>query len=174
MRKTLIVLAVLSMTMLPITAHAGGGGCGLAEHTDLETSAHRADIEIVHGCIVPTILRVEPDTTVRWFSKDGYPHTITSGAGEWAEYELIGDDVFRRTFADEGVFPWYCRYHINMGGAVVVGDPEPDSFVTADPEPVADTSVPEPAGTDATVPLVVLPALAAAGVGFAAGRTRRH
>lgn len=106
-------------------AQAGGGGHGgcidrpMADSKGLEVAMESA-------CFTPTVLRVEPGDTVTWTNVSPPPHTVTGANASWGDFTqfMHGEDV-SHTFAETGVYPYYCALHPGMIGAVVVGDGSP-------------------------------------------------
>jgi plastocyanin len=115
-----IAVALLATTWAPSAALAGGGGGCYAPASD--GSGSRAVIEEL--CFTPTVLHVDPGSTVTWINRDrGIPHTVTGANRAWGSLEdlRLGDEATFR-FDRNGVYPYYCVYHPGMTGAVVVGD----------------------------------------------------
>lgn len=164
MKRVLIIMAAAGLLGGGI-AHAGGGGYGC--HTPKSTTGRGETISIGASCVTPTVLQVDPGARVRWITKDVYLHTITSGTGVWPEAELtVPDEItFEHTFHRAGLYPWYCRYHANMGGVIQVGDVG-TLDAPSEPEPIASTGF-------GVVPSAGIATLLAGTVGFVAGRRRR-
>lgn len=161
------IAVILAAMLVPAPARAGGaGGCGGS--TTHASAAGSAQVVLHGSCMVPTVLRVAPGATVNWISKDPYPHTVTAGAaGLWPEAELTqeGARTFSFRFAARGVFPYYCRYHANMGGAIVVGD-----GITT---PTSSGAATDSTGASPGWPVAAVLGLAAGSVGFVVGRRAR-
>ena len=73
---------------------------------------------------------VPAGTTVIWTNRDSVSHTSSSGVpvtldGLWDSLELSKGDQFSFTFAQAGVFPYWCRIHPNMTGTITVLAPAP-------------------------------------------------
>jgi plastocyanin len=114
-----VAVALLATAWTPSAAVAGGGGCyrPASDGTGL-----RAVIENL--CFTPTVLHVDPGSTVTWVNRDpGIPHTVTGANQTWGSLDelRLGDEASFR-FDRNGVYPYYCAYHPSMTGAVVVGD----------------------------------------------------
>ncbi len=112
-----VVLAAI--LLVPGSASAsGGGGCGQAV-----TDEAGSEVDIVDYCFLPTILRVAPGDVVAFTNRDRAPHSVLGANATWGDY----DDMRRRQaityrFAEPGVYPYVCTYHVGMVGAIVVGD----------------------------------------------------
>jgi plastocyanin len=118
--------AIAAVALAGIAAGTGevsaGGGCHSEELTDERTTA----VELVKNCFGPTVVRIDPGETVTWTSRDPEPHTVTGVTNSFGDYEELAEgDSVSHTFADSGVFPYFCVIHPSMVGAVVVGDGEP-------------------------------------------------
>jgi hypothetical protein len=75
------------------------------------------------SCFQPTVLHVEPGTTVRFQNESTQPHTVSGATVEWGNYnELRNGDSAEIVFDRPGTYPYYCFLHPGMIGAVVVGD----------------------------------------------------
>ena len=73
----------------------------------------------------PATLQVEPGTTVTWTNQDGIEHSVTSGEpGDPTDAFDSGfftqGQTFSHTFTEPGTYPYFCRRHESMQGAVEV------------------------------------------------------
>lgn len=163
MRRIAIVVALAGVIAGP-AAHAGGGSVC---HKPSNEAARGTEILIVDSCIAPGVLEVEPGTLVRWITKDAFDHTITSGTGHWPEAIVSSATTVSSTFTERfnrpGLYPWYCRYHLSMGGVVAVGDIGATPLVSSEPQPRGS----------GVVPSAGIASLFGGSVGFLVGRRRR-
>lgn len=67
-----------------------------------------------------------PGQKVKWTNTDSAPHTVTSNDNGKKESFNSGNmdpgDTFEHTFTTAGSFGFFCEYHPEMTGTVVVGD----------------------------------------------------
>lgn len=72
---------------------------------------------------IPETVTVPAGASVAWTNQDNAPHTST-GTGDSVSALNSGAIVFGQTFTQEfdtpGTYPYYCVYHPNMLGTVVV------------------------------------------------------
>lgn len=72
---------------------------------------------------IPETVIVPAGSSVAWINEDNAPHTST-GIGDAISALDSGAIVFGQTFTQEfstpGTYPYYCVYHPNMLGTVVV------------------------------------------------------
>ena len=69
----------------------------------------------------PDRIEIRTGETIEWANRDLTPHTITSqGAGDLDSGSINAGAAWRHTFAQPGTFPYYCTFHPEMKGAVVV------------------------------------------------------
>ncbi len=173
MRGRIVRVGIVLGTILAVTplrpALAGGGGC------------HEADINVAwesrvvahNACFAPTIARVPVGTTVRWFNKDPFKHTVTGVNLSFGDLQEKGTSGFWRvTFTKPGVYPYYCYLHAGMVGSIVVGNDT--QLVTAlgktgldFPENVADAAAKTPVKAAATKDTTSSWPATAAGIGLA-------
>ena len=71
----------------------------------------------------PEKIEIHPGDEVVWENKDLTPHTVTSEAG--APHELDSGSInpaasWRHRFGRSGTYPYYCTFHPEMKGTVVV------------------------------------------------------
>lgn len=111
-------IALVAVVLAPAAATAsGGGGCGGPVTDDSGTR-----VEIRNFCFTPTILRVVPGDAVTFANDDPAPHSVLGANATWGDYDGFrqGKEVIYR-FAEPGVYPYVCTYHVGMVGVVVVG-----------------------------------------------------
>lgn len=68
----------------------------------------------------PSMIKVEPGTTVTWIHEAGAPHTVTGGNGELQSSTMTGGQSFSHTFSEAGSYDYACNFHPMMKGQVVV------------------------------------------------------
>lgn len=66
-------------------------------------------------------LEVKVGTTVTWTNVDSAPHTVTqTGGGGFQSGKIDSGGSFSFTFDEPGTFDYFCEYHANMTGTVIV------------------------------------------------------
>ena len=69
----------------------------------------------------PETIEVKTGQTVEWANDDLTPHTVTSqGAGELDSGSIDAGSSWRHTFTQAGIFPYYCTFHPEMKGTIIV------------------------------------------------------
>jgi plastocyanin len=115
---SIALLAPAVLTLEAATTHAGGACRGGPVTTSNADSVHMSK-----NCFVPTLIQVQPGTTVTWRNGDLQVHTVTGANASWGDYaEIVQGGSTAQTFEISGVYPYYCLLHPGMIGAVVVGD----------------------------------------------------
>ena len=117
LRRTILATALAAIPLLLTAAPAvAGGGCHMGV-----TSGEGDTVAMAEACFTPTILHVDPGTTVTWINKDPMQHNVT--ANQWGHFDPMNQgDVARATFDEPGIYPYACTFHPGMAGAIVVGD----------------------------------------------------
>jgi plastocyanin len=167
MRRLSCVAALVTVlsSLALVSPAAAGGGC----HTEEMSNGVGGQVDVGKNCFFPTVLRVDPGTTVTWRSFDPVEHNVTSAGGLISE-TLAAGAAYDFRFTKAGIYPYYCSLHPGMAGAVVVGDQSPVAAPVTAAEPVASTRTDQgvPGGAAAAIALV------AAGSGFGLGLLRRR
>ena len=69
----------------------------------------------------PATIEIKTGQTVEWTNDDLTPHTVTSqGAGDLSSGSIDAGASWRYTFTKAGSFQYYCTFHPEMKGTVVV------------------------------------------------------
>ena len=125
MRRLALLAAVTVIAGMFFSVPAAAGGGCYASEQPTSGRGYKGSTLIIEECMfTPTVVYVDPGTTVNWVNKDPVPHTVSGASLQWGTEEWVekGDHV-SHTFKNEGVFPYYCLLHPSMVAAVVVGDP---------------------------------------------------
>jgi plastocyanin len=85
------------------------------------TATARADIEIAGFQFLPQEVVVQPGTEVVWTNADNTDHSVVSVGGQFENSEALGQsDVYAFVFTTPGTYRYFCGFHNNMTGTVVV------------------------------------------------------
>jgi len=139
MRRLAAALALASLLAIPAAS---------ARAQDNEPdSVYGATISAIDNVFTPEILRVEPGEAVEWTNDGRSPHTAEADDGSWDSGNLDPGQEFTHTFAEPGVYSFFCRYHgrpgRGMAGTIVVGDAPLPGGGAPGPDPIPSG----PAGT---------------------------
>jgi plastocyanin len=106
-----------------LTAGASGDASTAASATDGDEAA-MADataVEIVDFAYVPDPVEIPAGATVTWTNNDTVPHTATAQARAALQSGTLDPGAsFSQTFAEPGTFDYFCEFHANMKGTIVV------------------------------------------------------
>jgi plastocyanin len=112
------LVAVTAVWSWSGTASAGGG----CLHGTAASEGAGTVVEMVDECFTPTVLHVDPGTTVTFVNRDGVNHQVAGVGDTWGSLtELLPDDRVTYTFVTDGVYLYSCWLHPGMVGAVVAG-----------------------------------------------------
>ena len=129
------------------------------------TDGPDTQVKMMPCAFSPTVVRVDPGTTVTWFN-DLETHLLTGANNEWGSREdtiTAGRTVAYR-FDRPGTYPYACALHPGMVGAVVVGDGIAEAAPSGAPPAVVAI------GTSAAVADTPKPTAVAAAVSSSAPR----
>jgi plastocyanin len=85
-------------------------------------SAHAATIQIVMDKLVfsPAETQAKVGDTIEWINKDILAHTATASAGDDWNVVIGPDKTEKLVLRKAGAVDYYCKYHPNMKGRLVV------------------------------------------------------
>ena len=129
--------AALAVVAAGLALSACGGGP--AEQQDAtEITIGVSGVTVEGFAYKPTVLTVEPGTTVEWTNDDKILHTVTSGKASASGVPGVSEDVpaepdgafdlaldgegskARFMFEEAGTFTYYCSIHAGMNAQVEV------------------------------------------------------
>ena len=91
-------------------ASPGGGGTRAAAQVTVQTLKYS-----------PETIEIKRGEAVEWQNNDLTPHTVTSQTGnELNSGSVEPDAAWSHTFSQPGIFPYYCTFHTEMKGTVIV------------------------------------------------------
>jgi plastocyanin len=93
----------------PVASH-GGDAARVAAQVTIQTLKYS-----------PETIEIKRGETVEWQNNDLTPHTVTSQSGnELNSGSVEPDATWSHTFSQPGTFPYYCTFHTEMKGTVIV------------------------------------------------------
>ena len=103
---------VIAAPVVVVASPAAGGEGGVAVH-ELEYR------------FLPETLTIPAGTRVSWVNDEAPKHTATADDGLFDSGDQSLGDSYTYTFAEPGVYPYFCRYHgdvdgVGMAGTIVV------------------------------------------------------
>jgi plastocyanin len=94
---------------------------GAAASADTAAVADATMVEIKDFTYVPASLEIPIGTTVTWTNSDAAPHTATAQDREALQSgTLTQGESYSQTFDQPGTFDYFCEFHANMKGTIVV------------------------------------------------------
>ena len=195
MRRILLMVALVTVAVLPwsVPAMAGGGGHDSA----CAGYATGQTVEMYDSCFSGSAQFVGAETTVRIVNRGELPHSLTAADGSFGTGTLQPGQSASIDVGEAAVVRVFCELHgtrqgEGMAGLLVVGEPTPtmagsnlvsadletigEEVPTADPAPeiAAVPSEGDPSGLVIAAMVAAVAALGVAGValGIAVGRKR--
>jgi plastocyanin/uncharacterized membrane protein YozB (DUF420 family) len=74
-----------------------------------------------HFLFLPSALTIPSGTTVTWINDERAKHTATADDGAFDSGNQDLGQSYSVAFNESGVFPYYCRYHGDIGGVGMAG-----------------------------------------------------
>jgi len=166
--RVLRLLAALSLVLGSFafaTPVAAGDPCYHGFDMPTRTVGTDPQVKMMPCAFAPTIVRVQPGTTVEWFNGPYFNHLVTGANQEWGsrDTEVPADSVVAYRFDKPGVYPYACALHRGMSGVVVVGDGIAAGGPAGVGAAVTQVAPPDaPAATPISTPVATTKAAAAA------------
>jgi plastocyanin len=110
-----------------VTVYLVEGSASEAASTDAASddaaaaSADAVAVDIKDFTYVPDPIEVPAGTTITWTNSDAVPHTATAQDRAVLQSGTLNQgDSFSQTFAEPGSYDYFCEFHANMKGTIVV------------------------------------------------------
>lgn len=103
----------------PFISNAGSASSG-AEDEETSSSDGGTIVDIKNFRYNPDMVEIAVGSTVTWTNQEIVVHTATADEGAFDSGDLSKGESFSFTFDEPGEFSYFCEYHDNMHGTVVV------------------------------------------------------
>ena len=111
-----------------------------------------AHVSAIDNAFDAGLVRLQPGQSIEWSNDGRSPHTVTADDGSFDSGDLEPGATYTQTFAQPGVYSYFCKYHgapgVGMAGIIVVGDVKIPSAAGGGVSPGRE---PVPSGFAATV-----------------------
>jgi plastocyanin len=97
----------------------GVAGAAVIAAASGAAAAKTVTIHIENLAFAPVETMAEPGDTIEWISTDFLDHTATARNKDW-DVAIPAHGTGRTTVSHTGVIDYYCRFHPNMTGRIVV------------------------------------------------------
>jgi plastocyanin len=92
-----------------------------AASADTAAATDATMVDIKDFTYVPASLEIPVGATVTWTNSDAAPHTATAQDREALQSGTLNQgDTYSQTFDQPGTFDYFCEFHANMKGTIVV------------------------------------------------------
>src|SRR5215207_3607445 len=102
------------------------------------------EVQVIDFAFEPAAVSVPAGATVTWTNTGSRPHTVTADDGSFDSGRLDPGELFSQTFDEPGTFTYFCGFHPEMQGSIVVADSHEEPVPSAEATPAG----PEPASAD--------------------------
>ncbi|MHB8576136.1 MAG: cupredoxin domain-containing protein [Dehalococcoidia bacterium] len=112
-------------TAAPATQQAAATLASVASPASPAGATGAATAVDIKNIAFPATITVKPGTKVTWTNRDGFPHTVTSDAGQAQSFDskpIAAQATFSVTFATAGTYAYHCNIHPSMHGTIVVSN----------------------------------------------------
>jgi plastocyanin len=88
---------------------------------DAEAVADATMVDIKDFTFVPDPVEIPVGATVTWINSDTAPHTATAQDRDVLQSGTLDQgDSYSQTFDQPGTFDYFCEFHANMKGTIIV------------------------------------------------------
>lgn len=112
-----------SVTVYLTERHAGDVEAAASASTgdDTEAATEAVMVNIQDFAYIPDPVEVPVGATVTWTNSDAAPHTATAQDRDVLQSGTLDQgESFSQTFAEAGTFDYFCEFHPDMKGTIVV------------------------------------------------------
>ena len=106
-----------------LTASIAGEAAAASPETgeSSEATADAVTVDIKDFTYIPDPVEIPVGATVTWTNSDPDPHTATAQERAVLQSGTLNQgDSFSQTFAEPGTFDYFCEFHADMKGTVIV------------------------------------------------------
>jgi plastocyanin len=108
--------AIVPFAGTPVAGTPQAGGSPAA---NTQTTTH--EVGMAGRAFSPATVEIRVGDTVTWTNDDDTGHTVTAADGLFDSGEMPEGATFSFTFETEGEFSYFCAFHPDMQGRIVVG-----------------------------------------------------
>jgi plastocyanin len=102
-------------------ALSGTAANSSATGADTEATANATMVEIKNLAYTPDSVEIPVGAAVTWTNNDTVPHTVTAKDRDVLQSgTLKPGDSYSKTFDQPGTYDYFCEFHANMKGTIVV------------------------------------------------------
>lgn len=109
--KRIVVVAALAVVLGAVAA------CGGESLEDITPAIGVDEVRVLDDRYEPRVIQVSAGTTVTWVWEGDRQHDVV---GQGFRSDLQAEGTFSHTFTEPGWYPYLCRLHAGMTGAVTV------------------------------------------------------
>ncbi len=80
-----------------------------------------AEVSLAGRAFTPATIEIATGDQVTWNNNDDSAHTVSASGGAFDSGNLDEGTNFSFTFDEAGEFPYFCAYHPEMQGTIIVG-----------------------------------------------------
>ena len=104
-----------------LTQTGASAETGAATTTDETSATTEVAVDIVNFTYDPDPVEITAGDTITWTNQDAEPHTATALDRDLLQTgTLRGGDTASQTFAEPGTYEYFCEFHANMAGMIIV------------------------------------------------------
>lgn len=92
-------------------------GCNTCNHA---APVHRNVVRIESHMYNPQVIEIMKGQRVVWVNYDNVDHTVTSNNGSFNSGKMVPGEKYVKAFNHRGTYHYYCKFHPEMKGVVVV------------------------------------------------------
>jgi plastocyanin len=108
------------------------------------------DVQVVDFAFEPGTVTVAVGSTVTWTNTGSRPHTVTADDGSFDSGRLDPGEQFSQVFDQPGTFSYFCGFHPDMQGSIVVTEQQAEEIGTPASDEDQAVATPRAAGQSET------------------------
>ena len=104
-----------------LSGAVGEAAASTAAGGETEAVADTTVVDIKDSAYIPDSVEIPVGATVTWTNSDTAPHTATAKDREALQSGTLNPgDSYSQTFDQPGTFDYFCEFHANMKGTIIV------------------------------------------------------
>lgn len=114
------IIGILIAAIASFCSKGSSYGSSDSSGSNTNTGTNNTTVIMQNNSFSKTSLTIAKGTTVTWTNNDYTTHTVTADDNSFNSGDIAAGQSFKKTFNEQGTFPYHCIHHSTMKATVVI------------------------------------------------------